>query len=104
VGEAAVELGADGAVAAADGAVDHVAAEPGLEVVDSTGAGDAFNAGYLQARLRGHAPPGAARAGNRLAAAAIGHRGAIVPADAMPDGPGPGRVGRVGAAGFTHRD
>jgi 2-dehydro-3-deoxygluconokinase len=101
VGEAAVKLGADGAVAAADGAVDHVAAEPGLEVVDSTGAGDAFNAGYLQARLRGHAPPGAARAGNRLAAAAIGHRGAIVPADAMPDGPGPPVVG---AAGFTHRD
>jgi 2-dehydro-3-deoxygluconokinase len=100
VGEAAVKLGAEGAVTAADGTVDHAPAEPGVEVVDSTGAGDAFNAGYLQARLRGHPPPAAARAGNRLAAAAIGHRGAIVPAEAMPAAPGPRPVG---AAGYASR-
>jgi 2-dehydro-3-deoxygluconokinase len=99
VGETAVKLGAEGAVTAADGTVDRVPAEPGVEVVDSTGAGDAFNAGYLQARLRGHAPPAAALAGNRLAAAAIGHRGAIVPAEAMPAAPGPAPVGAATSRG-----
>lgn len=48
-----VKAGADGGVAFEDGA--RVASAPGLvlEVVDTTGAGDSFDAGYLAAVLRG---------------------------------------------------
>ncbi|MDP6708374.1 MAG: sugar kinase [Alphaproteobacteria bacterium] len=53
-------------------------------VVDTSAAGDAFNAAYLAARLRDAAPEAAARAGHRLAAAVIQHRGAVIPAAAMP--------------------
>lgn len=54
--------------------------------VDTTAAGDAFNAGYLAARLSGLPPPAAARAGHRLAATVIQHPGAIIPREAMPVG------------------
>ena len=84
VEEAAVKLGPDGALVLADGVAEHVPAEPDVEVVDTTGAGDAFDAGYLHGRLAGLAPAEAAREGNRLAAASLRHRGAIVPAEEMP--------------------
>lgn len=50
--------------------------------VDTTAAGDSFNAAYLAARLSGAAPARAALAGHRLAAIVVQHRGAIVPRDA----------------------
>ena len=87
VEEIAVKLGADGALVLADGSVEHVPAEPDVEVVDTTGAGDAFDAGYLHGRLAGLGPAAAAREGARLAAATLRHRGAIVPADEMPAPP-----------------
>ena len=83
VEEAVVKLGADGAAVLADGAIEHVPAEPGVDVTDTTGAGDAFDAGYLHARLAGLAPSAAAAEGARLAATVLHHRGAIVPAEAM---------------------
>ena len=54
-------------------------------VVDSTAAGDSFNAGYLAARLLGADLPRAARLGNRLATRVIAYPGAIIPAAAMAD-------------------
>jgi 2-dehydro-3-deoxygluconokinase len=77
VGEVAVKLGPGGACVAHGGAVELVPAVADVEIVDTTGAGDAFDAGYLHARLRGVDPPAAAAAGNRLAAVTLGHRGAI---------------------------
>src|SRR6185437_6763115 len=53
--------------------------------VDTTAAGDAFNAAYLSARLAGTSPAAAALAGHRLAGTVIQYRGAIIPRAAMPE-------------------
>jgi 2-dehydro-3-deoxygluconokinase len=50
-----------------------------VEVRDTTGAGDAFNAGYLSARLRGSEPDAAVRTGQMLSAEVIGTYGARAP-------------------------
>jgi 2-dehydro-3-deoxygluconokinase len=55
-----------------------------LVPVDTTGAGDAFNAAYLSARLAGHGPEAAARAAHVLAGVVILQKGAIIPREAMP--------------------
>jgi 2-dehydro-3-deoxygluconokinase len=60
-------------------------AEPAIPVVDTTGAGDAFNAAYLAARLKGGSPREAVAAGRRLASVVVQHPGAIIPRAAMPD-------------------
>lgn len=52
-----------------------------LAPVDTSGAGDAFNAGYLSARLGGANPREAALEGHRLAGWCVMRPGAIPPAD-----------------------
>lgn len=52
-------------------------------VLDTTGAGDAFNAGYLAARLVGMEPPAACRLGQGVAGEIIGHHGALAPDGAL---------------------
>lgn len=69
-----VKLGAAGC-RLPDGTV--IPPERTLEPVDTSGAGDAFNAGYLSARLRGGDPVDAAREGHALAGWTIMRRGAI---------------------------
>lgn len=73
VGEVALKCGADGCV------VDGVLVTPPtrLSPADTSGAGDAFNAGYLHARLAGLPPRVAADAGHRLAGWCVMRRGAI---------------------------
>lgn len=71
--EVIVKLGGEGCVVGQD----VVPIPRSVNVVDSSGAGDAFNGGYLHARLAGATPAEAALAGHRLAAWNIGHRGAI---------------------------
>jgi 2-dehydro-3-deoxygluconokinase len=51
--------------------------------VDTTAAGDSFNAGYLAHRLSGRSAIDAAKNGHKLAALVIQHRGAIIPRTAM---------------------
>ena len=62
-----------------DGAI--VEPEVVLSPVDTSGAGDAFNAGYLGARLDGAEPAAAAHAGHALAGWTIMRRGAIPAAE-----------------------
>lgn len=52
-----------------------------VTVIDTTAAGDSFNAGYLAAKLSGNSDYDALKAGHALACQVIGHRGAIIPAD-----------------------
>jgi 2-dehydro-3-deoxygluconokinase len=85
VSEIVVKQGVDGALVALDGVRHHVPVPHAVVPIDTTGAGDSFNAGYLTARMRGADPATAARAGHSIAAAVIKHRGAIIPADALPD-------------------
>jgi 2-dehydro-3-deoxygluconokinase len=86
VGEVVIKLGAEGAlIAPVDGGAQEVpAARSSAPVVDTTAAGDSFNAAYLASRLAGQAPLAAARAGHRLAAEVVRHPGAIIPRAAMP--------------------
>ncbi|MCG7505759.1 sugar kinase [Mesorhizobium retamae] len=67
---ALVSVGADGQEVAAI----HVA-----KPVDTTGAGDSFNGGYLAARLAGLAPADAARRAHRVASRVVQVRGALAP-------------------------
>jgi 2-dehydro-3-deoxygluconokinase len=60
---------------------------PVAKVVDTTAAGDAFNGGYLAARMAGLPPERAVRAGIRLSQAKLAHRGAVMPREAMPADP-----------------
>ncbi len=76
--EVVVKLGGAGCLV--DGAV--VPVPTALAVIDSSGAGDAFNGGYLHARLAGQPPRDAALAGHRLAGWNIGRRGAVPARDA----------------------
>ena len=55
-----------------------------IEVVDTTAAGDSFNAGYLAARIKGLEPREAAKKGHQLASTVIQHRGAIMDKVVMP--------------------
>jgi 2-dehydro-3-deoxygluconokinase len=50
-----------------------------LNPLDTSGAGDAFDGGYLGARLRGASPEDAGHAGNGLAGWTVMHPGAIPP-------------------------
>lgn len=78
-GLAVVTRGGNGAVVAARGRPETRVPAPDVECVDPTGAGDAFCAGFLRARLKGAGPVGAARAGAAVAAVAVSHPGARPP-------------------------
>ena len=71
-----VTRSADGAVAIAEGARAQVAAEPIAKVVDTTGAGDLFAAGFLFGHVRGKALAECLRMGAICASEIISHYGA----------------------------
>jgi sugar/nucleoside kinase (ribokinase family) len=64
---AVIKLGAQGSrwISAS---LDLCASAPRVEAVDTTGAGDAFDGGFLHALLRGRSPRACLRAGNRVGA------------------------------------
>jgi sugar/nucleoside kinase (ribokinase family) len=75
-GEVVVTLGQGGALWTDGEGVIRAPAEPVDTVVDSTGAGDAFAAGFLSARAHGGSTAEALAAGCRLAARAVRTAGA----------------------------
>ncbi|HTC45251.1 MAG TPA: sugar kinase [Steroidobacteraceae bacterium] len=79
-----VKAGAEGCLVCAAGAAQWVPAVKVATVIDTTAAGDAFNAGFLAARDRGRDPLTAAQAAHRVAALVIQHRGAILPRQLTP--------------------
>ena len=86
--EIVLKRGAEGSIVADDVAITHVPAVLVRQVVDTTAAGDSFNAGYLAARLGGASPRDAAQAGSQLAATVVQHRGAIISRSAMQQAEG----------------
>ena len=74
-----VKNGPNSALVAAAGAPEFVPVPEVMVPVDTTAAGDGFNAGYLAARLNGATAAQAAGAAHRLAADVIRHQGAFVP-------------------------
>ena len=79
IGEIVVKNGPNSALVAAAGAQEFVPVPEVVVPVDTTAAGDGFNAGYLAARLDGREPAQAAGAAHRLAGDVIRHPGALVP-------------------------
>jgi 2-dehydro-3-deoxygluconokinase len=79
IGEIVVKNGSSTALVADKSGREHVPVPEVVEPIDTTAAGDSFNAAYLAARLNGENPLAAASAAHGLAAQVIRHRGAIMP-------------------------
>jgi 2-dehydro-3-deoxygluconokinase len=79
IAEIVVKNGPHSALIAAGGRQEFVPVPEVVVPVDTTAAGDSFNAGYMAARLAGDNPAAAASAAHKLAAQKIQHRGAIMP-------------------------
>ena len=78
-GIAAVKLGADGAWLAQGRALHRIAPLRAQRVVDTTGAGDAWAAGFLYGHLRGASLPVAGAIGSILGCETVQHLGAAIP-------------------------
>lgn len=83
VPEVILKLGEQGSRHVVRGFVGAVPA-PSVDVVDTTSAGDSFNAGFMAARLYGHDVNAASAFAHRLASTVVQHRGAIIERRFMP--------------------
>jgi 2-dehydro-3-deoxygluconokinase len=77
-------MGPHGCVVYSEAKRIEVLPEAVVQPVDTTAAGDSFNAGYLAGRIGGGSTTEAARAGHRLAGVVIQWPGAVIPRHAMP--------------------
>lgn len=78
VKEIAVKDGGNPCVVSVDTNLFSVAPEPVQDIVDTTGAGDSFNAGYIAARMSNREPVDAAKLGHHVAGRVIRDRGALL--------------------------
>lgn len=81
--EIVVKNGPAAAVVYKEGAVHLVSARAIPDAVDTTAAGDSFNAAYLAARCLGLAPLAACALGHELAGQVIRYHGALAPREAI---------------------
>jgi 2-dehydro-3-deoxygluconokinase len=84
VTEIVVKDGAGPVFVLADGQTKTLPTPEVQGIVDTTGAGDGFNAGYLSARLLGQTPQMAVTAGQRFSGEVIRHFGARLPKAFVP--------------------
>lgn len=77
-----IKQGASGAIAYENGKSSYVPTTPITNIVDTTSAGDSFNAGFLAGYLQGKSLEICCQQGNQLAGIVIQHRGAIIPPSA----------------------
>ncbi len=78
-GIAAVKMGKDGAWLAQGRELHRIAPIPAARVVDTTGAGDSWAAGFLYGHLRGASVPAAGAIGSLLGSETVQHLGAAIP-------------------------
>ncbi len=76
--ELVLKRGADEVIVITPEGCEVVPVPPVQGVVDTTGAGDTFNAGYMAARLKGLTPVEAAKEGIRCAGITIRYRGGVI--------------------------
>jgi 2-dehydro-3-deoxygluconokinase len=77
VNEIIVKDGSKPCFVSVNGSISTVPPDPVDRIVDTTGAGDSFNAGYLAARMSGKEPLEAAKLAHHVAGRVIGSRGAL---------------------------
>lgn len=65
------------------GQTQSIPTTPVENVIDTTSAGDSFNAGFLAGWLLGKSPKTCSHQGHQLAGTVIQHKGAIIPLQAM---------------------
>ena len=85
VREVVVKDGANASYSLVEDELFEVKPQPVSAIIDTTGAGDSFNAGYLVGRMAKLKPEAAASLGHRVAGRVICHRGALVPMAAFSD-------------------
>lgn len=78
VGEIIIKNGSQGMLVSVNGERTYIDVDPVKTVVDTTSAGDAFNGGYLSARLMDRSVQQAAIFASKVSACVIQHKGAIV--------------------------
>lgn len=89
LGQGVVELvlkqGVEGSFVVNSHAQKNIPVNNLVKAIDTTAAGDSFNAGYLSGRLRGTSFEVAAKYGHDLAARVVQCAGAIIPRESMQD-------------------
>lgn len=93
VGEVVVKDGASPVTVHDQGVAAVFRTPPLAGIVDTTGAGDGFNAGYLAARVMGADMSACVASGQRMAAAVLAQHGALAPKEAIEALPSPAMRG-----------
>ena len=85
VGEIVLKQGLDGCLTVSDGTEKQILLKQAVQAVDTTAAGDSFNAGYLATRIKGSSVEDSVAIAQALSATVVQNPGAIIAAELMPD-------------------